>query len=596
MELRTYIDILARRWRVVLFVALAVICIAAIGSQFISPKYQAETRLRVITPLGGALGETNYQTTFATRLMNTYAQIATSNEVKDELKGKLGVAALPDITVKIIPDSEVIQIVVEGSDPSFVARTANTLADLLFSYQSKAVNNTTANDLSVLINRKDELKAELDQSQLEYEQLSKTYSQTTAEIAVLDRTIGMKETSYQNLVEQYEQAVVTEAVTPSAVSRTTIVALSQEIDRLEGEIADLNKQYKELLTSSNDYLQKITLLRQFIQNQQSAYSDLLYRYDTVLSANFRQENAQSIATVSMAVEPSRPSNPGHLTVLVLGVLCGLISGVIIAFVVDNLDTRIFSVDRIERVTTTSIIGSVSKFQVQLPQDTEKNPDLQRDYRLLRAKLQKLIHDGLIKTIMVTSANRREGKSTIVFRLALGLAQTKFKVLVVDADLRMPQQHKLFGVTSELGLSDFLGSGVESAKSVILRDVRPGIDLLPNLLESDNPVSLLQSPRWKNLFESFQAYDVVLLDTPALLVVPDALDFAEAADGVIIIAQWWQTTTGDLQSICSQLESVGSKLVGIIVNQFPLRKGRNSYYPKSERLKFLSGSEERKLPA
>jgi polysaccharide biosynthesis transport protein len=577
-----YFDVLARRWKIVLLVTLGGIVLAVIAALFISPRYQAEAMLRIVTPLGGSSGDTNYQTTFATRLVNTYAQIATSEQVNNELKLRLGVRVLPNISVKVIPDSEIIQIIVKSDSAALASKTANTLTDILLSNQDSVTKSSDSNELSILDARKKEIQAQLTQYQEQHDQLIQTYSQTTADMAVLDGKIKSKEASYQSLQEQYENIVISEAVYANYTTGATKGALTKEIDRILKELDGLNQQYKDLSTESNRYLQQITLIRQSIQNTQGDYSDLIYRYDSVLLANSRQENAQNnIETVSPASEPTAPTGLGRFSILTLGLIIGLIAGVATAFVIDNLDTRIFSLEQIGRVTSAPIIGSVSKFEGHPSQDIEKNPILQRDYRLLRAKLQTLIHDGSIKSIMVTSPNRMEGKSTIVFRLASELAQSKLKVLVVDANLRKPKQHELFNVTAKRGLTDFLESDREGIKSVILRDVKPGIDLLPNLTESDNPSALFQSPRWKSLFESIQAYDTVLFDTPALLVVPDAMDFGEAIDGVIIIAEWGHTTSGDIQSMCSILDSVGSKIVGIIANQFPSKKKANSYDLKLE---------------
>ncbi|HEX8993378.1 MAG TPA: Wzz/FepE/Etk N-terminal domain-containing protein, partial [Anaerolineales bacterium] len=95
MELKTYFDILVRRRRIALLVALATAIVVAAGTLFVAPRYQAQAMLRIVTPLGGTSGETNYQTTFASRLMNTYAHIATSDEVTTQLKTKLGLKTLP---------------------------------------------------------------------------------------------------------------------------------------------------------------------------------------------------------------------------------------------------------------------------------------------------------------------------------------------------------------------------------------------------------------------------------------------------------------------------------------------------------------------
>jgi capsular exopolysaccharide synthesis family protein len=223
-----------------------------------------------------------------------------------------------------------------------------------------------------------------------------------------------------------------------------------------------------------------------------------------------------------------------------------------------------------------VIGNVLTYLSNDSREIDRDPAIQRNYWLLRTEVQTLIQNGSHKTILVTSPNRKEGKSTIVFRLALGLAQNQLKVLIVDADLRSPEQYKLFDLTVEHGLSDFLSGELKSLKPIILKDVRPGLDLLPNITESANPIALIQPPQWKSLIQLFDAYDVVIFDTPAFLEVPDTLDLARVVDGVIIVAQWGHTLRSDIQTVCGYLESINSKMIGMVVNQLP-RSTAGSYY-------------------
>jgi capsular exopolysaccharide synthesis family protein len=549
MEIQAYLEVLRRHWRLAAAVTLVVICLGALGSMLISPKYQAEATLRMETPVGGS---SNHETTFADRLINTYVQIATSEQVMSELKNKLGVKALPDIQVNLIPESEIIQILVESNSPAHAAKTANALAEMLVSYQEASSSSIDSKELSLLEQRVASLKTELTAYQQQHDQLAHSYSVATAELNVLERKINLTEATYQGLRTQN--------------------ALTNDLKAVEQEWNSLQLQFKDLSVQSNNYLQQITLLRLSIQSTQSAYSNLLNQYDALQLSHLRQEKAQKITIVSPAVEPSYPSNPSRLFVLGLGVILGIIAGMLAAFLFDSLDPRIHSSEQIERLTLAPIIGSISKYQQQL-RNLSGDPDLivERDYWILRARLQTLIQEGPVKTILVTSPNRMEGKSTVTYKLALGLSQYGFKVLVVDADLRTGKQHRLFEATGEQGLSEFLRGEQESLKGLILKHVRPGIDLLPSLTENDNPIELLQMPRLKTLLDSFSSYDVVLVDTPAFLSVPDALALSKAVDRVVVVAQWGRTTADDIQTMCSQLQSVGSKILGTIFNQTHVQK-------------------------
>ena len=131
----------------------------------------------------------------------------------------------------------------------------------------------------------------------------------------------------------------------------------------------------------------------------------------------------------------------------------------------------------------------------------------------------------VKTILVTSPNPMEGKSIITSSLAMGLARNNCKVLIVDADMRRPQQQKMYQTSGEKDLSTFLSDKKCQMEDVIRKNVKPGIDLLPSLIAHNDPTDLFQSTQLGVLFEKIKIYDVVLFDTPALLAAPDAYSLA-----------------------------------------------------------------------
>ena len=276
---------------------------------------------------------------------------------------------MPDISVKIIPDSEIILIVVESADPSLAAETANGLAEVIISKQDQVMENSASSEeLNILTDRRNELESELVQAKAEQDRLVPIYSQTLAQIAVLDRTIRMKEASYQTFLNQNRY---------------------DEMNRLGKELEVLNQQYEELSTNSNEYMQQLTMLRQTIQNDQSAYSDLLYRYDSVLSASYRKKNAQNLLIASPAIEPSKPAGFGRWFVIGLGVICGLIGGIILAFLFDNLDTRIFTLEQLEQITTLPVLGRFPQIHELKSRNAilqSEYPTVHRDYWMLCARL------------------------------------------------------------------------------------------------------------------------------------------------------------------------------------------------------------------
>jgi uncharacterized protein involved in exopolysaccharide biosynthesis len=138
----------------------------------------------------------------------------------------------------------------------------------------------------------------------------------------------------------YLQNTVSEAVYTNATTRATKAVLSQEMDRIQGEIDVLNKQYKELLTDSNKCSQQVILIRGSIGNIQNVYSDLQDQYGTALVNTNRQENARRIIIVSPAFEPTTPEGPSRKLVLGVELIFGIMVGIVSAFVVDVFTNNI----------------------------------------------------------------------------------------------------------------------------------------------------------------------------------------------------------------------------------------------------------------
>lgn len=339
MELKAYVDVLKRNWRIGAIAAAITVLLFGLASLFSAPTYRAEAILRIVTPLGGSSTDTNHETTFANRLMNTYAEIATSDGVMRQLKDKLGVKTLPEVRAVIVPDSEILNIVATGSDPKLAADAANGLAAILASYGATAEDGADSAQLSALAARKANVAAELTKYQQQHDDMIQAYSETAADMAVLQNTLQNKQVSFQNLQNQYEKAVVEDMVFPSTTSRATEAALLHEIQIMQADLDKLNQQYKDLSQKSNSYLQQITMLRQTIQNNQAAYSQLLVTYDGVSLATLRQQSAQNIELVSAATEPRLASGVGRSLMLGLGVLSGLIVGLLVAFLADNPSVR-----------------------------------------------------------------------------------------------------------------------------------------------------------------------------------------------------------------------------------------------------------------
>jgi capsular exopolysaccharide synthesis family protein len=199
------------------------------------------------------------------------------------------------------------------------------------------------------------------------------------------------------------------------------------------------------------------------------------------------------------------------------------------------------------------------------------------YRHLRAKVQYVQVDTPLHSIVVTSCNPKEGKTTTTANLAICFSQTERKVLLVDADMRRASVHTLFGLRNLYGLNEHL-FGKATVDEVIQKDVLPNLDILTCGMLPPNPAEILGSKRMKDFIaEMKQRYDIVLFDAPPLLAVTDAAVLATESDGVLLVASAGETHAAGLERIAEFLESVGVKMLGVVLNRFDARKAYGGGY-------------------
>ncbi len=200
------------------------------------------------------------------------------------------------------------------------------------------------------------------------------------------------------------------------------------------------------------------------------------------------------------------------------------------------------------------------------------------YRTLRTNLLFSQAAGSLQSIVITSPGPEEGKTVTVGNLALAFAQQGLRVLLVDSDLRRPRLAARFGLPKSPGLTDVLTGAIEVKKGVRQTDIR-GLHLLPSGKIPPNPSELLGGCRMERLLDGLaEHYDVILLDSPPILAAPDAAVLGAVADGVLVVVRAGDTDRKAAEHAIQQLERVGARVVGAVLNDPDARVPRyGSYY-------------------
>lgn len=216
---------------------------------------------------------------------------------------------------------------------------------------------------------------------------------------------------------------------------------------------------------------------------------------------------------------------------------------------------------------------------QTPEVAEKSSkrvafQVMEAYKMIRTNLMFALATKKSSAVVFSSAEPSAGKSTLSANLAIVMAQTGARVLLIDADMRKPTQHRNFQLSRTLGLSKILG-GLATVEECLHKDVKPNVDVILSGPTPPNPSELLGSARMNSLLEELGAqYDYIFIDMPPLCVVADALVLAPMVAGVVLVARHNQTMYDEFSEALEKVEQAGASLLGVVLSD--MRSSVGSY--------------------
>jgi capsular exopolysaccharide synthesis family protein len=304
------------------------------------------------------------------------------------------------------------------------------------------------------------------------------------------------------------------------------------------------------------------------------FAALVQSLETPAGESVSSVRVEVIAGPQLGAAPVAPTPVRNAA---LGLAVGLIAGIALAALREATDTTVK-----DGAGLAEQIGAPLLAAVPLDPRARKEPLIvagsthsvrAEAIRRLRTNLQFIDVDGPVRTVVLTSAGPAEGKSTTVCNLAIVLAETGRKVLLVDADLRRPSLADYFGLEGAVGLTNVL---VGQAKLDSALQTWGSITVLPSGTIPPNPSELLGSRNMTELMKKLQErFDAVIVDAPPLLPVTDAAVLASIVDGTVLVARAGRTTAAQLKVATEALRSVGARILGCVLNMQRLR-GADAY--------------------
>ena len=353
---------------------------------------------------------------------------------------------------------------------------------------------------------------------------------------------------------------------------------------LEGDLA----KQRMLARGLADNMAEYNLLRREVDTNRDLYSALLARLrETQISAALFTSNIYVVDRAEIAGGPSRPKKSLNL---LLGSVMGLLGGVALAFFFEYLDTNIKDAREVEAALRVPILGLVPSWAIRrrreladgheqtfaLVASSEAASVHAEAFRGLRTNLLYSTPGHPPKTIMVTSLNPEDGKTSLVTNLAITLAQLGAgEVLLIDADMRRPNLHTVLGVQQAPGLSTFLTGQAELA-DVLTPTTIPNLSVIPSGRNPINPAELLASARLREGIEALgPRFAHVVFDTGPVLGVSDAMILAGQVEGVVLVLRQGRASRDVAQRAIRNLTSVRARLLGVILNDIEV--SGNGYY-------------------
>jgi capsular exopolysaccharide synthesis family protein len=358
----------------------------------------------------------------------------------------------------------------------------------------------------------------------------------------------------------------------------------------------------EAIQQNQDAIQ-YNLLKGDVDTNKTLYQDFLNKSNQAQAQVVEQQN--NLRVIEPAQVPGSPVGPRRMFTILVGLLLSTGAGVGLAFLLDYLDNTIKTVEDVSRyaqLPALSVVPAVAghsrrrlaaKGRKVLGNGSSRHAESEaafqlatldnqssaaEAYRVLRTSVLLSAAGRPPKTILITSGQPGEGKTTTVVNTAISLAQMGASVLIIDCDLRRPTTHKVLGVDHAQGLSTYLSREVP-LDQLIQKLPIANLSLLPCGPVPPNPAELIISEKMKDMLQELAGrYDHILIDSPPLINVTDPVILSTMVDGVILVVHGGKSTRDVVRRARQELSTVGAKIFGVVLNNVDLRRdGYDNYY-------------------
>ncbi|RUY99195.1 polysaccharide biosynthesis tyrosine autokinase [Mesorhizobium sp. M7A.F.Ca.CA.001.12.2.1] len=351
-------------------------------------------------------------------------------------------------------------------------------------------------------------------------------------------------------------------------------AQNKETD-LKSKLAEMERQQVVF----NDKNIKYTILKREVDSNRSQYDSLIAKLNEVgVSSELK---TQSAAIVDFASLPTAPYSPRLSINLAVALALFMALAASIIYIIELLNNTFTNPEQIEKelgLTMLGILPLVGDREL-IASIADQKSGLSEAYRSLRTSLQFSGAEGAPRSLLVTSSEPSEGKSTTSFKLGQDFAALGARVLLVDGDLRKPNLHRLFGLDNAIGLSNLLTNTVrkDDLPGIFRPTKYPNVTVLTSGTIPPNPADLLSSPKMALILTNLgKRFDLVIIDAPPVVGLSDAPILSRLAEGTLMVVSTNQVTRKSAKTALKRLRSAGANVIGAAMSKFTVNKFDYNY--------------------
>jgi polysaccharide biosynthesis transport protein len=344
-------------------------------------------------------------------------------------------------------------------------------------------------------------------------------------------------------------------------------------------LTELLAEEKDVLSSLPVKEQELArLMRTKIANEK-IYLLLKEKYQEYKIAE--ASNFPSARIIQPANLPFDHSKPKRTQGMIISLLLGCFLGLCFAYLAEMIDNTVKSKDDVETEFGLRVLETIPRMnQTEIDSlftDRNENFIAAEAFRNIRSNIKFISFENPIKTLMITSPSPEEGKSFISYQTSRAMAISGMNVLLMGCDLRNPNFHGLFEKAPKNGISMYLVGETKNIDDIIIPTQTENLYFIPAGPIPPNPAELLQSRRMEELLKILnERFDIIILDTPPMPFVSDALAISHMVDSVIITVSYGQTSLKEIEELQKALKNANAKTIGVIINNFQYAKEKYGY--------------------